>query len=122
MLGLISEWAACLVPAGEDREGHVYFPDNVMSQINNLFAKTELKVLSEIFILLCYYCVCDVCVGTCNIRDIWMSEGNSVTFHFHMDLEIQTQVARHAQQVPHWSITLTLNSNSVESSYHGNLA
>lgn len=70
MLGLISEWAACLVPAGEDREGHVYFPDNVMSQINNLFAKTELKVLSEIFILLCYYCVCDVCVGTCNIRDI----------------------------------------------------
>lgn len=62
MLGLISEWAACLVPAGEDQEGHVYFPDNVMSQINNLFAKTELKVLSEIFILLCYCCVCVTCV------------------------------------------------------------
>lgn len=59
MLGLISGWAACLVPAGEDQEGHVYFPDNVMSQINNLFAKTELKVLSEIFI---FYFVTIVCV------------------------------------------------------------
>lgn len=61
MLGLISGWAACLVPAGKDQEGHVYFPDNVMSQINNLFAKTELKVLSEIFL---FYFVTIVCV-TC---------------------------------------------------------
>lgn len=49
--------AACLLRAGE-----VYFPDNVMSQTDNLFAKTELKVLSEIFIFYFVTIVCVMCM------------------------------------------------------------
>lgn len=59
--------AACLVPADEDQEGHAYFPDNVISQVDNLFAKTELKVLF-IFYLVTIVCVTCMCGHMCRTR------------------------------------------------------